>query len=149
MIEAGTSKSSVGLVGQQHAALIKRTYPDDGKAFAQHVGDLAGNAEAFLNRIDGIEKSNFYTRPGLVKPITDEAGAYQAGLRDFRRRHIDPLDAQERGLMAQASAPPPTAPEEQGTEVPAARGDPRPRREDRRSRGTATPAHEGGRPWRP
>lgn len=112
MIEAGTSKSSVSLVGHQHAAMIKKTYPDDGEAFAQHVGDLAGNADAFLNRIDGIEKSHFYTRPGLVKPVSDEGTAYLAGLRAFRRLRIDPLDAQERALMAEASAPPPSAPED-------------------------------------
>jgi hypothetical protein len=106
------SKSSVGLVGSQHAAFIRKSYPDDGELFAQHVGDLAVGAEGFHTRTDDIAKSKFYTPAGLPGVIEPEARAWRAAQVQFRKNFIDPLAAEERRLLAEASKPAPAKAEE-------------------------------------
>ena len=67
MIEVG-NKSSVALVVHQHAAAIRRSYPDDGDRFAQHVADLAGGAERFQQAVDTLEKDSCTPRRSCREP---------------------------------------------------------------------------------
>jgi len=110
-ISTGT-KSSVGLVGHQHGAFIRKSYPDDGELFAQHVGDLADGAEHFPQAVDTLEKDGFYTRKGLPEQVKAEALKWRMALVAFRKAHVDPLASQERALLAEANKPAPAKAEE-------------------------------------